>query len=92
MAARPKSYIRKQATAKFKRRWKMAGLSSGPLPASDADRSWRANASLGVRLDFGSLGSDFGRNVTPHRFQTQGCCAKRACCITVQHHDQPESW
>ena len=43
-------------------------------------------------LIWAALGSDFGRNVTLNRFQTRGCCAKRACCITVQHHDQPESW
>jgi hypothetical protein len=42
--------------------------------------------------DLAALGSDSGRNVTLNRFQTRGCCAKGACCITVQHHDQPESW
>ena len=48
----------------------------------------------GVRLasDLAVRGSNFGRNVTLNRFQTRGCCAKRACCITVQHHDRPESW
>src|SRR5262249_31112367 len=73
----------------------MAGfLAVGRCLQATRDRSWRASASLGARLEFGSttLGSDFGRNVTPNRFQTRGCCAKRACCITVQHHDQPESW
>src|SRR5712692_2073335 len=48
-----------------------------------------ACASILIRA---ALGSDFGRNVTLDRFQTRGCCAKRACCITLQHHDQPESW
>jgi hypothetical protein len=58
------------------------------------NHSWQANVALGVRLDsdLAALRSDFGRNVTLNRFQTRGCCAKRACCITLQHHDQPESW
>jgi hypothetical protein len=85
MAARPKSYIRKQAPAKFKRRARNDAACA---------HSWRANVALGVRLDsdLAALGSDFGRNVTLTRFQTRSCCAKHACCITVQHHDRPESW
>src|SRR6516164_2485044 len=85
MVARPKSYIRKQATAKFKRRARNGATCA---------HSWRANVALGVRLDsdLAALGSDFGRNVTLNRFQTRGCCAKHACCITLQHHDRPESW
>ena len=63
-------------------------------PRARRNHSWRANVALGVRLDsvLAALGSDFGRNVTLNRFQTRGCCAKGACCITLQHHDQPESW
>ena len=81
MAARPKSYIRKQASAKFKRRAGNGGsFGCGPRWA-------RASILIRQRSDL-----DFGRNVTPNRFQTRSCCAKRACCITVQHHDQPESW
>ena len=85
MAARPKSYIRKQATAKFKRRARNGATCA---------HSWRANVALGVRLDsdLAVPRSNFGRNVTLSRFQTRGCCAKRACCITLQYHDQPESW
>jgi hypothetical protein len=85
MAARPKSYIRKHATAEFKRR-----AQHGAAWA----HSSRANVALSVGLDpdLAALGSDFGRNVTLNRFQTRGCCAKGACCITLQHHDQPESW
>ena len=74
MAARPKSYIRKQAPAKFKR-W----ARNGAACARDAE-------------SFMASRSDFGRNVTLHRFQTRGCCAKHACCATLQYHDQPESW
>jgi hypothetical protein len=85
MAARPKSYIRKHATAEFKRR-----AQHGAAWA----HSSRANVALSVGLDpdLAALGSDFGRNVTLNQFQTRGCCAKGACCITLQHHDQPESW
>ena len=65
------------------------------LPArATRNHSCRANVALGVRLDsvLAALRADFGRNVTLNRFQTRGCCAKHACCITVQHHDRPESW
>ena len=85
MVARRKSYIRKQAPAKFKRRDRNDAACA---------HSWRANVAPGVRLDsdLAALGSDLGRNVTLTRFQTRGCCAKHACCSTVRHHDQPESW
>ena len=70
------------------------GLETALLAGATRNHSWRANVALGVRLDsdLAALGSNFGRNVTLNRFQTRGCCAKRACCITVQHHDRPESW
>ena len=57
MAARPKSYIRKQATAKFKRHWKMAGLSGvgrrlQATRTDDGEQTLRwACASILVRSD-----------------------------------------
>src|SRR6516165_2136588 len=70
------------------------GLETALLARATRNHSWRANVALGVRLDsdLAVLGSSFVRNVTLSRFQTRGCCAKRACCITLQYHDQPESW
>ena len=52
MAARPKSYIRKQAPAKFKRRARNGAAGA----RATRNHSWRANVAVGMRLD-SDLGS-----------------------------------